>query len=156
MASYWRQRLGKPECPYAERWKLDFGPLGSICLHRWMGSDDMRANHDHAADFITLVLKGGYTDLGQLPDCQVCDGMSDTCVYCHTLDLLGPGSMRFRKAEHRHRVKINEGGECWTLLYFFPHRRKWGFWVRRKKDGRLKFMKSNKYFLTHGHHPCDD
>lgn len=27
--------------------------------------------------------------------------------------------------------------------------RRWGFWVK------WKFKKSNKYFLEHGHHPCE-
>jgi hypothetical protein len=145
----WNQPLGRPECPYAYRWKIDFGRLGSIRLHKWVGSDDMRAPHDHAADFITLILKGGYTDIASHGD-NPSEG-----DYGEFREHLRVGNIRRRKAEHRHRVLIDPGGDCWTLLYYFPHRRKWGFWVPRKLDGRLKLKKANKYFLEHGHHPCD-
>ena len=141
-------KLGKPECPYAERWAIDLGRLGSFRIHRWFRSDDKRNPHDHPSDFITLVLKGAYTDRCTIP---LEDATEPAPVF---LERMTPGTIRRRKAEHRHVVDVDSGG-CWTLLYFWPKRRDWGFWVPRKLDGRLKFMKSNKYFLTHGHHPCD-
>lgn len=150
----WRQQLGDPECPYAERWVLDFGPLGSIRLHHWFRSDDKRAKHDHPSDFITFVLKGEYTDLGYVPHPE-CDCKGDpSCIRCNTLEHMGPGSIARRRAEHRHTVAVYPGG-CWTLLYFWPERREWGFWTPRKDTGRLRFRKHNKYFYEHGHHPCD-
>lgn len=169
----WREQLGDPECPYAERWILNFGPLGSIRLHRWFRSDDKRAKHDHPSDFVTLVLKGGYVDEGI---CSICEGegrvpldrkkwpdlpldiRTEACPSCHgdgkTYEDMVPGSLCRRKAEHRHTVCVKPGG-CWTLLYFWPKRRNWGFWVPRKDTGKLRFRKANKYFLENGHHPCD-
>lgn len=149
----WRQPLGEPECPYAERWVLNLGRLGSIRLHHWFRSDDKRAKHDHPSDFITLVLKGSYVDLAQRPDCDHCDG-DPKCIHCNMMESMTPGKIRRRRAEHRHTVAVMPGG-CWTLLYFWPERRHWGFWVPRKLDGKLKWKKANKYFLEHGHHPCD-
>lgn len=103
---------------------IDLGPLGSIRLHHWFRSDDKRAKHDHPSDFITLVLKGSYMDLGYVPDPN-CDCEGDpSCIYCNTLEVMGPGMIRRRRAEHRHTVSVNPGG-CWTLLYFWPERREW-------------------------------
>jgi len=51
------ERLGRPECPYLHRWTLIlFGY--SIRLHHWIKSDDRRFFHDHACDFISIILWG--------------------------------------------------------------------------------------------------
>ena len=132
----WGEELGREECPYLRRWILNGGKLGSLRLYHWISSDDKRAKHDHSADFITLILKGSYIDVS---------------AYAH--EYMRPGKVRRRKAEHTHFVDVMPNG-CWTLLYFFPDRRRWGFWVQRA-DKSWKWVKSNKYFLTYGHHPCD-
>jgi len=123
--------LGLPECPYAIRWRLEL-PSGSLRVHHWLASDDSRAFHDHPWWFITLVLHGGYTDRSITGE-----------------DHLSAGSVRYRPALHRHTVVPDEGG-AWTLLVTGPPVRAWGFW----RDG-IKFIKANKWFLTYGHHPCD-
>lgn len=149
----WNQPLGLAECPYAHRWVLHLGRLGSLRLHRWHRSDDKRAKHDHPADFLTLVLAGGYTDLGRADSCKTCNLKQPECPDCHFTERMTPGKLRLRKAEHRHTVDVDPGG-CWTLLYFWPDRRKWGFWVPGA-NGRLKFKASRRYFASQGHHPCD-
>lgn len=123
-----REKLGLPECPYVIRWRIEF-PFGSVRLHHWLAPDDDRAFHDHPWWFWTIVLKGGYID--KSPD---------------GIDHLWAGSCRYRKAEHRHTVIPDP--EAWTLLVTGPPVRAWGFWL----DG--KFRKANKWFLSHGHHPC--
>lgn len=160
------------------RWAWDFGRFGSLRLHHWLRSDDKRFKHDHPSDFATLVLRGSYQDIGYHP-CTDNHGQSDSapvavqpytdehgflhCPQCHQsctpdgmsiVQQMTPGKYAYRRAEYRHTVSVNPGG-CWTLLWFFPERRNWGFWVPRKLDGRMKFKKSNKFFLEHGHHPCD-
>jgi hypothetical protein len=147
----WRQPLGRPECPYSYRWMIDFGRLGSIRLHKWIANDDMRAPHDHQQDFVTLVLKGAYVDISIDP---AREARRDPSKRMWDRDVLRRGSIRRRRAEHTHCVQLVEA-PCWTLLYFWPPRRAWGFWVPRRLDGKLKFTKANKYFLKHGHHPCD-
>lgn len=149
-----------------ERWVLGLGRLGSLRLHHWFRSDDKRFKHDHPADFITLVLRGGYEDLGQhtcaAPIFTDADGFL-RCAKCYesvtpdgssTVEQMPAGSLRRRHAEHQHTVAVRPGG-CWTLCFFFADRRDWGFWVPRKLDGKLKWTKSNKFFIEQGHHPCD-
>ncbi len=142
----WGQDLVDPAQPYLTRWVLDFGRF-SIRLHHWHASDDLRAPHDHAWNFISILLagsmldrtpgsSGGYT--GEPP--------TDTPRRWLRLD-------RF-KAEHRHSVVVGPKG-AWTLLLTGPIRREWGFWVPRlggKLQGLVRFRHRNKYFHTFGHH----
>jgi len=120
---------------------VPLGRLGSVRLHQWVRSDDERAAHDHPSDFVTLVLWGRYVDVLEHPGGNT------------TMDRLRPGSVRYRRAEHRHRVQVDACG-CWTLLWFSPPRRDWGFYKRRMAGG-FRFLKSHKWFLSYGHHPCD-
>jgi hypothetical protein len=112
------------------RWVADFGRF-AVRLHRWEASDDKRAFHDHPWWFLTLVLRGSYVDVS--PSGR---------------DLLTAGSVRFRPANHKHTVEIQTPG-TWTLLVTGRPSRRWGFWI----GDRL--IRRDKYFATHGHHPCD-
>lgn len=127
-------KLGLPECPYLERWVLDFRRF-SIRIHRWFGSDDKRAFHNHAWWFFTLVLWGSYIDRSAAGN-----------------DHLRPLSCRFRPAQHSHTVDVQKPGRTWTLLITGrtdDEAIRWGFWV----NGKL--IKRDKYFAVHGHHPCE-
>lgn len=106
----------------------------AIRLHHWVNSDDQRHFHDHPWWMLIIVLKGGYTDISR-------DGE----------DHLRAGSIRLRKAEHQHTVKIDEGGS-WSLLITGPKVRNWGFWV----PDRDKILRPLRYFSRYGHHQCDD
>jgi hypothetical protein len=123
------ESIGLPECPYMRRWVADFGAF-AVRLHRWESSDDERAFHDHAWWFLTCVIKGSYVDISD-----------------HGEDVLTFGSVRFRRAAHKHTVKILQPG-TWTLLITGPAKRRWGFWV----NGKL--WKRDRYFAIRGHHPC--
>lgn len=126
----WGEYLGRSECPYLRRWVLET-PFGSLRIHHWLSSDDDRNFHDHPWWFITLVLSGEYTDVSP----QGRESMT-------------PGRIRFRPALHKHTVEVKPPG-CWTIVLTGSHVRFWGFHVGGK------FVKSNKYFLEHGHHPCN-
>jgi hypothetical protein len=126
----WGEKLGKPECPYMRRWVVNF-KLFSLRLHRWYYGDDERNFHDHSWWFITIILAGGYTDVSPAGE-----------------DRLGVFSIRFRRANFRHTVRIDNHKGAWTFLLTGPLVRRWGFWVNGK------WMKSNKYFFEFGHHPC--
>lgn len=139
----WAERLGWDECPYLTRWVAAFGAF-SVRLHHFHHSDDARYQHDHPWWFVTLVLRGAYYDVGD----------------SGRIDHLKAGSVRFRRSTHTHTVLVDYGhgatgtrhgkrGGVWTLVLTGPNARAWGFWV----NGR--HMKANKYFLTHGHHPCE-
>jgi hypothetical protein len=125
----WHERLGLPSCPYVIRWMIET-KVGSARVHHWLAPDDDRAFHDHPWWFVTLVLRGGYTD-----------------VHSGGAERLTAPAIRFRPALHQHTVVPDEGG-AWTLIITGPKIRLWGFWSKGK------FVKANKWFLTRGHHPC--
>lgn len=126
-----KEPLGKQECPYAYRWVLNLGFI-SFRIHHFIRSDDKRYFHDHGWWFLTFVIKGCYTDVSP-------EGS----------DVLKAGSIRFRKAEHKHYVKVSKKG-AWTFLITGKNSRKWGFWVDNK------FKRPLKYFYKFGHPPCDE
>jgi len=138
------ERLGLPSCPYVVRWRIET-PWWSVRLHHWLAPDDARSRHDHPWSFVTFVLRGGYTDAGECP-LTCLNRLAPRCVV-HDEHLRAP-AVRYRDASHKHTVFPDEGG-AWTIIVTGPKVRQWGFWV---KD---KFVKANKYFLSHGHHPCD-
>lgn len=55
----WAEKLGYPDHPYLIRWTIILFGF-SIRIHHWLRSDDNRYFHDHAANFISIVLKGFY------------------------------------------------------------------------------------------------
>lgn len=117
---------------------LDFG-IFSLRIHRWYRADDDRALHDHPFWFWTIILRGGYTDISKN-------------VYGTTYwDTLTAGSSRFRPAEFKHTVQ-KVLPNTWTFLITGRGGRRWGFWdnATGKRVGR------DKWFVTKGHHPCDE
>lgn len=128
----WMEPGGLPECPYFYRSILDFWGMFSLRLHWWIGSDDNQAFHDHPYWFYTLVLWGGYDDI----DSE------------YRIDHLRIGSFRFRPAEWRHTVQLNTKPTI-TLLLVGPPNRRWSFYIGNKA------VKRDKFFVEHGHHPCD-
>lgn len=129
--------MGRPECPYMVRVFLLNLYFVSFRLHHWLFGDDPRYKHDHSWNFWTIVLWGGYTDIS---------------IDEHGNEIrehLSAGSIRYRSAVHTHTVAVDAGG-CWTLVIAGPMIRKWGFWVGKKHK------KPTKYFIEHGHHPCQD
>lgn len=127
---FFAEDIGLHECPYMRRWVADFS-LFSVRIHRWQSSDDARSFHDHPWWFLTLVLCGAYVDVSPTGR-----------------DPLRIGSIRFRRANHRHTVEVKRPG-TWTLVITGRAVRRWGFWI----NGRL--LKRDKYFAVHGHHPCN-
>lgn len=121
----WAEALGDPECPYLYRWTLIvFG--FSIRLHHWIKSDDRRFFHDHACDFVSIVLRGHYVN-----------------VTPHGRFHVTAGSMWRSRADTLHYLDIPKCG-AWTLLLCGRPYRKWGFWVDGKK------MRPWKYFKKYG------
>lgn len=131
----WKEPLGEVECPYAYRYVFLFFGF-AIRIHVWKRSDDKRFMHSHPWWFITLVLKGSYTDV-----------YDDNGVTKR--DVLNRFSIRLRRANHKHYVEVPREG-CITILLTGRPKQKWGFWI----DGKMK--RPLKYFHKFGHPPCSE
>lgn len=117
----WKEKLGRPECPYLYRWTfILFG--FSIRLHHWIKSDDRRYFHDHSCNFISIVLRGNYTNVtenGSFP--------------------IKSFSIWYSSALIKHYLDIPKEG-AWTLLLCGRPYHKWGFYVDGKKKRPLKYF----------------
>jgi len=122
----WNEAMGLPDNPYMHRYVINLKWF-SIRLHIWHGSDDTRFMHNHGWDFLTIVLKGGYTDVTE-------EGK----------EVLKAGDIRYRKADHVHFVGWPKDPTVTLLLCGRP-KQKWGF----KVDGRI--MRPLRFFSRYGH-----
>lgn len=156
----WNEPLGRKECPYLYRYVLVlFGY--SIRLHHWVRSDDKRFFHDHPFNFITIVLKGSYTDVSPLYFPLTKDlvlkrnqftkslNENNECIGIKLFEILKPGAIKYRLAAHKHYVEVPKN--CWTLLFCGRSIRKWGFWIKANQ-----FFRPLRYFSKYGHPPCSE
>jgi hypothetical protein len=110
---------GAERCPtYLYRWTLArIGPY-AVYLHHFVGDDWSLDLHDHPKRFVSVGLKGRY--LEETPH----DGstiMTQSRVY------RAPWVRTF-PADHIHRLRMIDGGDCWTLVVTLKATRGWGFW----------------------------
>ena len=132
MKLIWNYKGGLKECPYYRLWAIISKRFGSIRLHNWLADDDHRHMHNHPYAFVTIVLRGGYTDVTE-----------------NGKEVVRAFTWRYRPANHMHSVQ-DVIPNSWTLLITGPASQRWGFKVGSK------IIKRDKYFATLGHHnPCD-
>lgn len=103
---------GRHRCPtYLYRWTLYATRWFSVYLHHFVGDDWSRDMHDHPKRFISIGLAGGYTE----------ETPSGERRYA------APWIRSF-PPEHIHRLRLDPGKECWTLVITLRAVRPWGFW----------------------------
>ena len=83
----------------------------SLYLHHFVGDDWSLDLHDHPKRFISIGLWGRYCE----------ETIEGSRVY------RAPWIRTF-PAEHIHRLKMIDGGSCWTLVLVLKPTRNWGFW----------------------------
>lgn len=126
-----REDIGTDGCLYLERWHVLHAFGFRLYLHRFRRSDQPRDLHDHPNSFWTLPLVGHYWDETEEP-------VGDAFETKRVRRLVRWPLPRFRRAEHAHRVVLDDGArKPWTLVLMFPRRRSWGFhtphgWVHWK------------------------
>lgn len=93
------------------RWTLFRCRWFSIYLHKFVGEDWSKDQHDHPKRFLSIGLAGSYrefTPRGQR--------------------VFRAPWIRTFPAEHIHRIELVDGKPCWTLVTVFAATRPWGFW----------------------------
>lgn len=106
-----REEIGAPDCPFLYRWMLADVGWAKAMVHYFLPDTVDVDPHDHPRAFVLLVLAGGYTDVTETG----------------RVDVLRPGSVRYRPATHAHVTYVGSRG-CWTVVLMGPKRREWGFW----------------------------
>lgn len=109
---------GRERCAtYLYRWTIGKWRGRGVYLHHFVGDDWSHDLHDHPKRFISIGLKGGYT--------EITPGEKRTVFKAPWI--------RTFPAEHIHRIVMSRGwlgeiGDCWTLVIVLKPTRQWGFW----------------------------
>lgn len=99
-------------CNDLRRWKIKVGDLFSIRLHHWVQGDPPEYQHKHPWNFLTIVLWGGYDDVGE----------------GRAADRVRAPTIRYRGKEWRHAV-INVLPRTWTIVITGRVIDRWRFWI---------------------------
>lgn len=104
-----------PNLPYLTRWRIVETPLFGVLLHKIHLPDADRSLHDHPWNFLSVILRGGYTEeyrpsLGSI-------------VRERTWR---PGSIHMMRRGEFHRIKTLFE-PCWTLMLVGRNHVDWGF-----------------------------
>ena len=110
---------------YLLRWWLVNRRWLGIYLHKFVGHDSGRDQHDHPAWNLTIVLWNRYWE-------ETLTGSRFVVRW-----------LLFRRASHVHRIyKVD--APCWTLWIRGPRVRKWGFYVQQE-DGTRRWVPHEEY-----------
>lgn len=143
-----RWRLGACHLgSYMHRWVLGC-PWFNIRLHHILKSDEGREFHDHPFHFISIILRGGYTE--HRPGCLEVEvpkhmaqvGFSEFYWRggCDCKEYRAPAIV-VRRATDFHRLELPK--PAWTLVFASKYWREWGFLM---PDG--SWMHYEKYHRT--------
>lgn len=100
-------------CNDLRRWKLSLGKILSVRLHHWVQGDPPHYQHSHPWNFLTVVLRGGYDDVGE----------------ARPVDHVRAPAVRYRRLDWRHSV-INCLPGTWTVVITGRALSQWKFWIR--------------------------
>jgi hypothetical protein len=104
--------LEDPTKIYICRWRLVQTPQFGVYLHRIDMDDGSRPLHDHPWSFLSIILRGGYTE-------ELDDRIRDWRT----------GSIHFMRAVGRHSIRKLLRTPTWTLVLVGARQRDWGFWT---------------------------
>jgi hypothetical protein len=110
---YGCEARGDAQSAYLTRLALVSGSLGAVYLHLFHRSD-ADEHHDHPWNFVSVILWRGYVEETPKGKRRV-----------------WPGMVLFRRAAHRHSVKLVDGKPALTLVIRGPYVREWGFFTAR-------------------------
>lgn len=122
--------------PYLIRWNL-FGlgedsNLFSIKVHKILQSDD-ECMHDHPWAFVSIILKGGYTEITKRNEEAYKRGFVNPewdkkSILVVLSKKILPGAILYRPAYWVHKLKIDQ--PAWTLVFTFRKIKSWGFFTK--------------------------
>ena len=153
----WKEKLGIQDDPYLIRWTFCFFGY-SIRIHHWLKTDASNIHfHDHAADLLSIVIKGKYNNVvPKYEEYEPLDGRNEKRIPVEGI-FNSPRtffnlrkSIWFSKAEQRHYLELKPGQDAWTLMFEGRSRHKWGFYVARKGSLFVRKIRPLEYFHRYG------
>lgn len=111
-------------------------PWFNIYLHRYTGSDDDRALHDHPWRSVSFLLKGELQEHSKTDHFDTHKSVNREHTYysgerfgtCETTRITAVYRFlpKFRSAKYTHRIELMSD-TAWTLFFTGPKIREWGF-----------------------------
>lgn len=113
---------------YLTRWRIISTPLASLYLHR-IGTPDSRPTlHDHPWSFVSIILRGGYTE---------------NRLNLHTRTVIRR-HIRFvnvmRRDDAHAIMSLHKDRPVWSLLLVGRRRRTWGYWRQVASTSRAQWF----------------
>lgn len=121
------------------RWRILATPWFNIYIHNILKSDEDAHPHDHPWNFLSFVLKGGYSEewMHSYEDRDYRRGNQ------MLKSIRRPGTFVYHDAKDFHKLTLLKGS-AWTLVFTFgKHRKSWGYqteegWVDHKLYREMK------------------
>lgn len=120
---------------YLDRWGFQIDRLFGVYLHRMEAPDPGVDLHDHPWDFVSLVLRGGYTELRA--------DTREAPLFARLAERWPSGvdrpagevverprwSIKRLRFDECHTIIALHRTPTWTLVLRGPRRRRWGFYL---------------------------
>lgn len=111
-----------PAGAYLRRWHLvPRNRLVNVYLHQFLRDDDDRALHDHPWAWLSLLLRGSYTEH------TIAAGGIHLRAVRVTGSIKVSGPLRPHRIELWRDSRTGKPAPCWTLFITGPRVRRWGF-----------------------------
>lgn len=112
--------VGSALSPYLRRWwVIPRNRWFNIYLHQFLRSDDDRALHDHPWWWLSVMLRGHYTE------------HTIAAGGVHRQKRYVAGCVRLHSPWFAHRLEVQPQASCWSLFITGPRVREWGFHCSR-------------------------
>jgi hypothetical protein len=102
--------------PYLIRWRIIQTPFFSLYLHKFLAGDSDPYVHDHPWTFLSIILRGGYTEVRR----------NNHTRRLHKRHIRHVNLMR---RDDAHYIERLDRVPSWSLLFVGRRRRTWGFYV---------------------------
>jgi len=109
-----------PERNYLTRWRIIQTPWFGWYLHRMDGPDSRSTLHDHPWNFLSIILKGGYTEV--VPDTH--GGFLWEVRHTHRRTI---GILNAKFARDLHYIEFLHRTPTWTMVFTGRRTRVWGY-----------------------------
>ena len=111
-----KEIISKDGVLHFRRWRILSTPWFKICLHGIYKADEDKHLHNHPWSFISIVLKGSYTE--RLPNSK--------------LNPRFPMGLAYRKKDQYHKIEDLHSPAVYTLNLMWGFRETWGYDVNGK------------------------
>ena len=122
---------------YLDRYGIEWKPLGGIFLHKMSAPDPGFDLHDHPWPFVSIILKGGYTE----KKANIRD------IDLPHWERRYRWSIRSMRIDEAHQITSLHEQESWSLVLHGRGYLTWGFHVlNQQRIGEWRWVDNERYF----------